>query len=378
MYVSETAKPEQRGRLLLLEGLFGIGGLALAAWLDFGFYFVHNPANWRFPIAFPATFAIIVGSMILMLPESPRWLVKQSKLEEAARVIAKLDDLPVDSEEVKVQVAIIHASLLADQGSGAHSNSIFSFTKHRHFHRTVLAVCLTMMAQMTGANIVPFYSNTILQTSLGYTGIQAREISGSIQIACLMGAGIGCLLIDHVPRRTLLMLSLSVLAISTSCLAGLSSILDNKDADRASVFFYFFALFGFPIGLFLIPFMYAAEIAPLSIRAQVTALAGTSSWLFNFMVVEVTPIAFAQIAWRYYIVYAVVTCCSIVAVFFFYPETKGRSLEEIDEIFLLSKSIFDPVRIAAELPLQSESPEISGTKLENLHIEVIETTNQPV
>jgi hypothetical protein len=70
-------------------------------------------------------------------------------------------------------------------------------------------------------------------------------------------------------------------------------------SNRAVIFFYFFAQFTLPIGMFIIPFMYGAEIAPLGIRHKVTAMGAATSWLFNFMVAEVTPIAFANIGWRY-------------------------------------------------------------------------------
>src|ERR1700757_110174 len=118
MYISETAHAEQRGRLVLLEGWFGIGGIALAAWLDFGMYYAKSSVNWRFPIAFQLVFVIFVVSVILLLPESPRWLVKQDRLEEATEVIAKLDDLSQDSNGVGQELAIIRQSLLEDETPG--------------------------------------------------------------------------------------------------------------------------------------------------------------------------------------------------------------------------------------------------------------------
>ncbi len=68
-YVTESAKAHGRGRLVMLEGMFAIGGIVLAVWLDFGFFFLNgNSANWRFPIAFQAVFAIVVLSLVLGLP----------------------------------------------------------------------------------------------------------------------------------------------------------------------------------------------------------------------------------------------------------------------------------------------------------------------
>ncbi|KAJ5443480.1 Major facilitator superfamily domaingeneral substrate transporter [Penicillium daleae] len=145
------------------------------------------------------------------------------------------------------------------------------------------------------------------------------------------------------------------MAIAQACLAGLSSDLGNKSAAGASLLFYFIALFCFPIGLFLVPFMYAAEIATLlRTRAKVTAMSAAANWLFNFVLAEVSPIGFATIEWRYYIVYACISAFGCMVFYFFYPETKGRTLEEIDEVFILSKSIFDTVNIAQEMPFQTD------------------------
>lgn len=369
MYVSETCRPDQRGRLILLEGIFGSAGLALACWVNFGFYFVHSSANWRFPIAFPAVFASFIAVVVLFLPESPRWLVMQDKLEEASKVVGLLNNVPANSEEVHRQVESIRNALNTDLQT-SHSSNPFSLTKNRHLHRTVLAVVLCMITQLTGINVVTFYSNTILQTDLGFSGLAARALSGAMQLVTIVGAALGCFLIDRVNLRFLLLLSLGIMATCQWSLAGLFSIASNEAANKASIFFYFLALFGFTIGLFLGPFMYAAEIAPLSIRAKVTALAGASSWFFNFAVVEVTPIAFDSIGWKYYLVYGALSTLAILVVVLFYPDTQGRSLEEIDQIFLLSKSIFDPPRIAKELPVAGVQFEQGGEKASVAYFEV--------
>lgn len=334
----------------MLEGWFAIGGIVIATWIEFGLFYVkNNSVNWRFPIAFQGLFAIVVISLVLLLPESPRWLIKKDRSEEAAKVLAQLNGLSQDSEEVAQEVTIIQQSIM-DEHVG-HSDSPFAITKNRHLHRTVLAISVNILAQMTGVNIVTFYSTSIFQTDFHYSGTTSRIISACLQVWQFLCAGLAVLLIDRFGRRTLLISAAVGMAISQACLAGLSSDLANKSAAGAAFFFYFGALFFFPIGLFLIPFMYAAEISPLRIRAKVTAMSASANWLFNFLLAEVTPVGFANIAYRYYIVYACISAFAAIVLGLFYPETKGRSLEEIDEIFLQSHSIWDPVRVARELPM---------------------------
>lgn len=96
--------------------------------------------------------------------------------------------------------------------------------------------------------------------------------------------------------------------------------------------------------------LYPAEITPLSIRAPANAISTTANWAFNFMVVMVTPVAFANIGWKTYIIFAVINAAMVPSVYFFFPETAGRSLEEMDEIFHKTTNLFDVVKIANELP----------------------------
>ncbi|KAJ5615641.1 hypothetical protein N7537_000755 [Penicillium hordei] len=356
MYVSESSGAEARGRMVLLEGWFAIGGVALATWLEFGLYYVSdNSVSWRFPIAFQGLFAFVVVGCIMLLPESPRWLARVGRLEEAGEVLARMEDVSVDSEHVLQELEIIRQSLFIDDNTeSAGSSSPFALTKNRHLHRTVIAVGVNIIAQMTGVNIITFYSDTIFESDLGYSGTLSRIITGCLQIWQFMAAGVAVLLIDRVGRRPLLIAAAAGMTVAQACLAGLSSDLGSKSAAGASLLFYFVALFCFPIGLFLVPFMYAAEIAPLRTRAKVTAMSAAANWLFNFVLAEVSPVGFATIHWRYYIVYACISAFACTCFYFFCPETKGRTLEEIDDIFVQSKSVFDTVRIAQEMPYQTE------------------------
>lgn len=99
--------------------------------------------------------------------------------------------------------------------------------------------------------------------------------------------------------------------------------------------------------------LYPAEITPLSIRAPANAISTTANWAFNFMVVMVTPVAFANIGYQTYIIFAVINAAMVPSVYFFFPETAGRSLEEMDEIFHNTHGAmgaFSVVRVAKELP----------------------------
>lgn len=104
------------------------------------------------------------------------------------------------------------------------------------------------------------------------------------------------------------------------------------------------------IGLLGVNFLYCAEISPLHLRAPITAISTATQYLFQFIIGLATPIAIEKIGYRYFIVFAVIGCIMVPTMYIFFPETTGRSLEQIDELFEDSKTVFDPPRLARKPP----------------------------
>jgi hypothetical protein len=96
--------------------------------------------------------------------------------------------------------------------------------------------------------------------------------------------------------------------------------------------------------------LYPAEIVPLKIRAPTNALATSGNWIFNFMVVMITPVAFATIGYQTYVIFAVINAAIVPIVYLFFPETRYRSLEEMDLIFKKSTNVFNVVPISIKEP----------------------------
>ncbi|CAK7217162.1 hypothetical protein SEUCBS140593_003111 [Sporothrix eucalyptigena] len=354
MWVTECTKAHNRGKLVMMQGWLAIGGVCFATWLDFGFFYVKNSSvNWRFPIAFQAVFALIVLVLIMFLPESPRWLIIKEDYDAAEHALDRLYDMPEGSELIKSEVQLIRQSIALEQVGS--STNPFALTKNRHLQRTLTCISINILCQMTGVNIVTFYSNTIFQDILHYNGVESRVISGCMQIWQLVCAGIAILLIDRFGRRKLLVTCALGMAVGQAGLAALTKFATEGSAKAAgaSLFFDFATLTFFPIGLFLLPLMYSAEIAPLRIRARVTAMSSASNWLFNFLLAEVTPVGFDNLGWKYYLVYMSISTFAAVFFYLMCPETKNRALEDIDEFFLRADTIWEPRKIAKTLPYDS-------------------------
>lgn len=134
-----------------MESVFISGGLAVAAWVGLGMSFTASSVQWRFPLALSSVFAIITIITVSMMPESPRWLLKKGRVEEAREVMAALQGVPEDDPLIEADIAEINASLvIAGKGSFL---DIFKMGELRFLNRTSLACAGQMFQQITGINV---------------------------------------------------------------------------------------------------------------------------------------------------------------------------------------------------------------------------------
>lgn len=349
VWQSEISKATKRGSHVVADGIFIGVGTSLALWVDFGLFFVKsNSVAWRFPLAFQIVLSLMVMVSITLFPESPRWLLKKGRQEEAREILGALLDCDPYAEQVNNDVRDIELSL-AVAGSGSWGDML-KMGEQRLLHRTILAASGQMFQQMCGINLITFYATTIFEQYLGMDAIRSRVLAACMALMQPFGGLLAFFTIESLGRRPLMIGSAALMGISMAILAGTTSADNNTGALVVAVIFLFVFQFIFTVGYAGLTYLYAAEIAPLQIRAAVSAVSTASVWVFNFLLAEVTPVGFQSIDWQYYIIFAVLNAAIVPAVIFFFPETKGRTLEEIDEIFSRSKNIFDPPRVARSLP----------------------------
>lgn len=142
--------------------------------------------------------------------------------------------------------------------------------------------------------------------------------------------------------------------ISMVLVAALSSQTTNKVAMYAAVVFMFLFHFSMVAGFGGIPFLYASEVAPLSLRTTINGISSGIWWALSVLIAEVTPIAFNAIGWKYFIVFACLNVAMIPIVYLFFPETAGLSLEDIDEVFIMATGCLDPVHVAKRMRNRSD------------------------
>ncbi|KAA8649322.1 hypothetical protein EYZ11_011634 [Aspergillus tanneri] len=355
-YQAECSRTSNRGLLICIEGSTVAIGTLISYWVDFGASYGPDDLTWRFPIAFQCLFGLIIIFGLLVLPESPRWLFTQERYEEGERVIAALMGKAVSHHDVQLQKTIILDSLRASgmAGKSTPMSAVFTGGKTQHFRRMLLGSSSQFFQQVGGCNAVIYYLPVLFNQSLGQDHLMSMILGGVNMVVYSIFACSSWFLIQTVGRRKLFLWgsvgqSLSMV-ITFACL-----IPNTTEAAKGAAvgLFTFIATFG--ATWLPLPWLYPAEISPIKTRAKANAISTCTNWLFNFLIVMVTPIMVRNIKWGTYLFFAVINALFIPVIYIFYPETSGRSLEEIDLIFAkgyVEKMSY--VRAAKELPKLSD------------------------
>ncbi|PMD65982.1 putative MFS monosaccharide transporter [Hyaloscypha bicolor E] len=335
-WASETSKSHKRGKMVMIEGAMITGGICLSYWVDFGFSFLEpSTVSWRFPIAFQIFFALILLAFILELPESPRWLILKGNEDEALNVIAALADLPTDDRLVRTEFVEIKDTVLEMKEHGW--ADLFSMGPERNFHRVVLGYVNQVFQQISGINLITYYAATIYQQYIGLGDVTARLLAAANGTEYFIASWVAVYTIEKFGRRSLMLFGAAGMSGSMAILAGMNYMSQSNMGGSApgvisAVFLFVFNTF-FAVGWLGMTWLYPAEIVPLKVRAPANGLSTSANWIFNFMVVMITPVSFSSIGYKTYVIFAVINAFIFPVVYFFYPETAYRSLEEIDIIF---------------------------------------------
>lgn len=286
------------------------------------------------------------------LPESPRWLLSRDRHEEGQTVIAALYDLPEDHPTTQLQKTIILDSIAASGHKGGKTpySALFTNGKTQHFRRMLLGSSSQLMQQVGGCNAVIYYFPILFQDSLKSTHDEAMLLGGVNMIVYSIFATVSWFIIERAGRRNLFLIGsigqcLSMVLVFACLIPGTAAA-----AKGAAVgLFTYIAFFG--ATWLPLPWLYPAEINPIRTRARANAISTSVNWSSNFLIVMVTPIMITNIGFGTYVFFAAMNACFIPLIYFLYPETKKRSLEEIDLIF--AKGYVENmsyVRASKELP----------------------------
>ncbi|PYI33008.1 high-affinity hexose transporter [Aspergillus indologenus CBS 114.80] len=338
VYCSEVSPPRIRSFLgSLQQWMIGLGAV-VAQWVGYGCSLRTGNFTWSFPLALQALPAIVLSGGIWFLPESPRWLIEQGRTDEGRTTLTRLH--AANTLLIETEYAQIRASIAEERRRAPRTWRALLFTSATWRHRILLACGMQAFTQCSGTNIISTY-NPSLYRSLGLsetTSLMIQGIWGAL--AQFWNTVFIVLFIDRVPRRTLLLPSLVGMGATMCIEAALGQAYRNFITDppapapavRAAIaLFFVFSVFFTSLGL--ISWLYQSEIFPTAIRARGGSIATATNWSLNLVFAQCTPIARSRMGFNYFYCFAAFNWAAALLVWFAYPETAGRSLEEAEHVF---------------------------------------------
>ncbi|KAL6240321.1 hypothetical protein RBB50_012759 [Rhinocladiella similis] len=354
LYVSEIAPPAFRGRCIgFFEIMIQLGAL-LGFWINYGVSMhisSRTALQWRVPISLqiPLIAILLLGSVLL--PESPRFLMKQDNIEKASTTLCRLRNLDIthpflqrELSDMQIEIQLERNLLGISIGESKWTSVKRKFhecTERKMLHRISVGVMCQLIAQLSGINGMNYYSPLIFE-SLGVTGTDtglfATGIYGVVKSA---SATISMLfLVDRVGRKKLLLAACGIMTFSLFFVGAYVKIAHpNKDVQNinggaiaAIAFIYIYAI-GYASAFGGIPYMLSSETVPINVRAISATLGASMQWLMNLVITKATPYMISSISYGTFFFFGSCVVCGALYIFFFVPETKGVPLEHMAVVF---------------------------------------------
>ncbi|KAF5385355.1 hypothetical protein D9615_001062 [Tricholomella constricta] len=344
LYNGETAPKALRGTLLVLYQLQIIVGLFLSFIFDLATHHLKNSASWRIPVGLQLVWGLILLSGIFFLPESPRHLLGTGKAAEARKVIADLNGVPEDDALVDDALEELEFGIRAENDGGKATWLECFSTRNNLWKRTGNGMMLQFIQQLNGQNFYYYYGDTFFQsagTELSPYVIQT--ILGAVSVAGTIPA---LRLIETWGRRRSLLTG-ALLEAACAIIAGLVGhytlapagtpkaelTARNRQGGDTLIAFAVLHVFSFSVFWGPTPWVYLGESFPLRVRPKSIALGSATNWLWNFLLSFFAPRIAEDIGPLILLVFFGMLLFGYVYVYLFIPETKGLSLEEVDELY---------------------------------------------
>ena len=339
MLISEVSPKHIRGTLVSCYQLMITLGIFLGYCTNYGTKTYTNSVQWRVPLGLGFAWALFMIGGMTFVPESPRYLVEVGKIEEAKRSIALSNKVSADDPAVMAEVEVVQATVEAEKLAGNASwGEIFS-TKTKVFQRLIMGAMIQSLQQLTGDNYFFYYGTTVF-TAVGLS--DSFETSIVLGIVNFASTFVGIFLVERYGRRRCLLWGA---ASMTACMVVFASVGvtrlwpngkkngSSKGAGNCMIVFTCFYLFCFATTWAPIPFVVNSETFPLRVKSKCMAIAQACNWIWGFLIGFFTPFISGAIDFYYGYVFMGCLVFSYFYVFFFVPETKGLTLEEVNTLW---------------------------------------------
>ncbi|CAO2652095.1 Nn.00g003780.m01.CDS01 [Neocucurbitaria sp. VM-36] len=342
MYQAETAPRHIRGALVSTYQLMITFGIFLAAVFNYAAerHQSGKAASWQITLGLSFVPAIILAVGILGFSETPRYNFRHGKVDKAANTMARVYGVPANHYNIQHELEEMRIQLEAESKKGNPIQEwIGMWRAPKMAYRLAIGMGLQMFQQLTGANYF-FYYGTVVFAG---TGIKNSFVTQMILNGINFGVTFyGLYIVEHYGRRKSLIAGSVWMFICFMIFASVGHFALDRDtpentesAATAMICFACFFIFGFATTWGPIIWAICSEIYPSRYRAKAMALSTASNWLWNFLLAFFTPFITGAIDFRYGYVFAGTNILGGLIVYFFVIEGQGRTLEEIDTMYLM-------------------------------------------
>ncbi|RDW68273.1 hypothetical protein BP5796_08930 [Coleophoma crateriformis] len=350
LYLAELSPPAVRGSIVGIYEINNQLSSLLGYWCNYIVNLYIPPTatrQWQIPLAMQLVpSSLLLMAALFIIPESPRFLVNKNKQAEARKVLSFVRHLPQEHEYINSEIADFETAhqnqLRAKASSKGHFGLVRELAWKGNRNRVLIGIGLMVFQNLTGINGVNFYTATIFR-SIGFQGTNAVLLASGMFAVVKTIATLASLLllIDRAGRRKLLLISAAGVSLSLWYIGGYifaANIVLGETQTRtaggwvAIVAVYTYAA-SFSIAWNGVVWVYASEIFPGRIKELAVCLTTFTQWLSAFGVARASPYMLSSLRGGFFFFFAASMVVAALFVFFGVPETKGKSLERMDEIF---------------------------------------------
>ncbi|THU96762.1 MFS transporter [Dendrothele bispora CBS 962.96] len=345
VYLCEIAPANTRGTLACMIQLLITIGVAAGYFITFGTATIDSEMNsrsglsWRLPFVVQAIVAVLLAMSAIWIPFSPRWLVERGRKDDTIKVLRGLRDGDCIEKELKE----IDAAHMRREKREDHA-TIRELFEPRYIKRNLLGIFLMSFQQLTGIDTILYYAPIVFQQA-GFSSQRASflasGITGIINFAATIPAQIW---IDKMGRKPPLLIGGAIMSACFLVIGALYAtlggtlsdgeiFLSDRRAQLAVVVLVYVFVASFACSWAVVGKIYACEIIPTRLRAKACAVQQLSNWLVNFTVALTAPAFLKASPSGPYFLYGSCTLFTVLVCFFAMPETKEKSLEEIEAMF---------------------------------------------
>ncbi|WYZ39877.1 hypothetical protein EsH8_IV_000218 [Colletotrichum jinshuiense] len=350
VYIAETAPPSIRGRLVGIFEIASQGGGMLGFWINYATdrtVDVKTQTQWIIPLALQLAPGLGLALGMIWCPESPRWLARGDRFDAAEKILTQIRGLPADHEYIRREMNDIRTQVEERTSNQLTKKQMFQKLFQKGIrNRMGLGMALMFLQSFTGVNIITYYAPRIFE-SLGITGTSTKLFStGFYGIAKTFGMFLFTFWVaERVGRRKGLLWGSALGCIPMWYIGGYVMRADPAKAAAAGVvtrdgWGYLAMACVYINGIIIcatwqgITWLYASEVQTLEIRMLAVSITTATTWLGSFIIARSTPYMISDLGYGAYFFFSSILMLMGIWAFFFVPETKGLTLEDMDALFM--------------------------------------------